>query len=434
MPRVHVEQLGGGLDPGRIAARLDGRPGLLWLDADGRSERGRYAFVGSDPVQVCRRRFAEGDPWTVFDELGEPAPPLQDAADGPPTARVPWWAGYVSYDATWAAGTRTPPRHERPEDVTTAWLARYDAWTCFDRIGGRAWLVGDDVEACVRLRARLAGEAGPVPARVGSPRSEPAPVHLDAIARAKEHIAAGDIYQVNLARRWWAPFEGRPLGLAIGMHHASPVPLGFFLDAGDHAVVSRTMETFLEWDGAGGELRTRPIKGTIARHGRDAREAARLRTDTKERAEHAMIVDLMRNDLGRVAVPGTVAVRDTMAVEPYAKLSHLVSTVRCRTRQGTRRRDVLEATFPPGSVTGTPKVRAIELIEALERGPRGVYCGAVGHVTRTGGMRWAVAIRTAQITGGRVTYHAGGGIVEASDPERELAEADLKARAFLDAF
>lgn len=434
MPGVHVEQLGGGLDPGRVAACLDGRPGLLWLDADGRSERGRYAFVGSDPVQVRRRTFVEGNPWTVFDDLGEPDPPAEGPSDGPAPARVPRWAGYVAYDATWAAGTRVAPRHERPDDPTTVWLGRYDAWTCFDLIAGRAWLLGDDAEACARLRARLTGNPGPIPARVGSLRSEPAETHLHAITRAKEHIAAGDIYQVNLARRWWASFEGRPLGLAIGMHRASPVPLGFFLDAGDHAVVSRTMETFLEWEGPGGELRTRPIKGTIARHGRDAHEATQLRTDAKERAEHAMIVDLMRNDLGRVAVHGTVDVRDVMAVEPYAKLSHLVSMVQCRTREGIRGCDVLEATFPPGSVTGTPKVRAIELIEALEGGPRGVYCGALGHVTRTGGMHWAVAIRTAQIARGRVTYHAGGGIVEASDPERELAEADLKARAFLDAF
>jgi anthranilate/para-aminobenzoate synthase component I len=146
-----------------------------------------------------------------------------------------------------------------------------------------------------------------------------------------------------------------------------------------------------------------------------------------------MIVDLMRNDLGRVAQVGSVHVPDVMTVEPFARLSHLVSTVACRTREGVTLREVLAATFPPGSVTGAPKLRAIDLIEQLEDTPRDVYTGALGFIDRAGGVSLAVAIRTALLEHGRVRYFAGGGIVEASRVEREIEETELKARVFFDA-
>jgi anthranilate/para-aminobenzoate synthase component I len=257
--------------------------------------------------------------------------------------------------------------------------------------------------------------------------------HGRAIEAALEHIARGDIYQVNLARRWMAGWEGDPLALFLAMREASPVPLGFYVGAGDHAVLALTMETFLDWEGLGGRLATRPIKGTIARGADAIADARALRADPKEHAEHAMIVDLMRNDLGRVAATVSVKVERLMEVEPYAGLSHLVSTVACTTREGVTLDDVLAATFPPGSVTGAPKVRAMEIIDALEPHPRRVYCGAVGMIDRAGGARFAVAIRTAQVRAGTVTYHAGGGLVAASVVEREIAETELKARVFLDA-
>jgi para-aminobenzoate synthetase component 1 len=146
-----------------------------------------------------------------------------------------------------------------------------------------------------------------------------------------------------------------------------------------------------------------------------------------------MIVDLMRNDLGRVAEIGSVEVDAPLVVEPFTGLYHLVSTVQCVTREDVTLGDVLEATFPPGSVTGAPKIRALEIIEELEPHPRGVYCGALGFVDRAGGLSLAVAIRTATVRRGEVHYWAGGGIVEASDPDREVAETDLKAKVFLDA-
>jgi para-aminobenzoate synthetase len=196
------------------------------------------------------------------------------------------------------------------------------------------------------------------------------------------------------------------------------------------------MERFLRLSREARTLVTRPIKGTARRDAAgadDAREASALRADAKERAEHAMIVDLMRNDLGRVAEVGSVEVPEVMLVEPFRGLHHLVSTVGCRVRPEVGLRAVLEATFPPGSVTGTPKLAAIEAIERLEQSARGIYTGALGFVDQRGGLSLAVAIRTAVIADGEVVYGSGGGIVEASDPERELAETELKAQALREA-
>jgi anthranilate/para-aminobenzoate synthase component I len=346
------------------------------------------------------------------------------------SGRIPRWIGWIAYDAGLPEASRDT--RAAPRRGPLVWLGRYDALAAFDGVHGEAWIAGDDARACARLRERIAAGGAPS-ARVGACTVDAPELHLLAIARALEHIAAGEVYQVNLARRWSAPFDGDALALFLAMRRASPVPLGFFVDTGAHAVASRTMERFLEWEGPGGRLASRPIKGTIARAGADDDEARTLASDDKERAEHAMIVDLVRNDLGRVAETGTVRVERVMEVEPYAKLSHLVSTIASRTRRDTTLRDVFEATFPPGSVTGAPKIAATRIIDALEPHARGAYCGAVGFVDRAGGASFAVAIRTAQVHGGHVTYHAGGGIVSASVPERELAETELKARAFLDA-
>lgn len=427
------------------AHALADRPGLAWLDGDGSAAEGRFSYIASDPVELCVRTLGDARPLDALRVLS-PADAGDDDRDAP-ALRVPRWIGYIAYDAAWSPeparaglprGRRITPRIARDTTTKVLRFARYDAVLVVGHDAAQAWICGDDRVACDRLRARLdAGARAPLDFFVRDVEAPPASTHLEAIRAALEHIRAGDIYQVNLARRWTAALDGASreaasLGLYGAMRRASPVPLGAYLDGGDHAVLACTMERFLDWDGR--TLTTRPIKGTLARRGGDdAHEAATLRADAKEQAEHTMIVDLMRNDLGRVAETGSVRVERLLEVEPYARLSHLVSTVTCTTRAGTQLSDVLEATFPPGSVTGAPKLRAIELIEALEPVPRGVYCGALGFVDRTGGLSLAVAIRTAVARAGSVVYHAGGGLVLASDPERELAETELKARAFLDA-
>jgi para-aminobenzoate synthetase component 1 len=312
---------------------------------------------------------------------------------------------------------------------------RYSALIAIDHERNEAWIVGDDQSACDEFLERLRGlpDRAKAPTRIGPVEVDDAASHREAIERALDHISMGDVYEVNVARRWSAAFEGDALALWTAMRIASRVPLGMFLDAGDHSVLACTMERFIHWDAESKTLVTRPIKGTIRREATDDGASERLRADPKEQAEHSMIVDLMRNDLGRVAETGTVKVDAPLIVEPFTGLYHLVSTVSCVTRPNVSLEGIVEATFPPGSVTGAPKVRAIEIIEELEEHSRGIYCGAVGFIDRDGGISLAVAIRTATVANGKVTYWAGGGIVEASDPTREVAETELKARVFLDA-
>jgi anthranilate synthase component 1 len=435
-------------DLARWAARESPFPVAL-LDGNDGSPAGRFSFLGLDPVET--RTASEDDPFALFDALEPPRGWAEAAVELRPglhASELPRWIGAIAYDLAWSAagalGLRRGPRLARRSEPT-AFFHRFDALVVADRADDALFLVGEDDDAIARLAARLdALRAGPeARARIGHVEAEPPEVHARAIEAALEAIADGDVYQINLARRWRARLEGSPhagRALSNAMRAASPVPFGAYLEGprGDHrelGLVARTMERFLRWDRASGLLETRPIKGTIAREhaDQDAARRAALLADPKERAEHAMIVDLMRNDLGRVAALGTVEVARAFEVEPYARLSHLVSTVRARSRESATLREVLEATFPPGSVTGTPKLRATELIEALERSPRGYYCGAVGHVDRAGGLSLAVAIRTAQVRGDEVEYHAGGGIVDASVVAREVDETDLKARVFLDA-
>jgi len=429
---VHVEAFGLGLSAAEAALRLHGAPGLCWLDGEAAHVAGRWSFLAVEPVERVERTLEDAAPLAALDALEREtrAHAAPSELCGLSLAQIPRWAGFVAYDAAWAG---KPRRLVRPERARVLCFARYDAWLALGHAGQGAFIVGDDEGACARLRAKLQRSvACELHARAGALTADDSARHLAAIADALEHVAAGDFYQVNLARMFHAPFSGAPLSLFMALRAASPVPLGMYFDAGELVVASRTMERFLRLDRDQRVLETRPIKGTAVRAANgedDAREGAALRADGKERAEHAMIVDLMRNDLGRVAEVGSVQVPEVMAVESYRGLHHLVSTVRCRLRPEVGLRAVLEATFPPGSVTGTPKLTVVEHIERLEQGARGVYTGALGFVDQRGGLSLAVAIRTAVIERGELRYGSGGGIVEASDPARELAETELKAQA-----
>lgn len=433
--RIPPASFGGGLEAKLAALPARGR---FCLDGASEHPEGRWAFLGAEPEAVLEVAF--GDPVLApLDGLGPAADvrvegdPIDLAADA-----IPRWVGFVSYDAAWsepaAFGLRMPPRLARDPRWPVVWMGRYERLVAVDLASGEAWALAPDRAGAEALAAAPAPAlAHPAGGASGPLAVEPAELHRARIERALEAIAAGAIYQVNLARAWRAPWRGSALPLWAAMRRASPVPLGAYLEIDAGAVVCRTMERFLRWDRASGELWTSPIKGTIARSGADdAGEARRLTADDKERAEHSMIVDLMRNDLSRVAAVGSVRVEAPLRVEPFAGLSHLVSTVRCRTRPEVGIRDVVAATFPPGSVTGTPKLSAMELIEREEAEARGIYTGALGYVDRGGGLSLAVAIRAARVDD-VATYFAGGGLVSASDPDREIAETELKARVFLDA-
>jgi para-aminobenzoate synthetase component 1 len=266
------------------------------------------------------------------------------------------------------------------------------------------------------------------PCRIGDPQSTMTRAgYVAAVEKALAYIAAGDIYQVNLAQRFTHPFDGSPFALFAALRTVSPSFFGAYLNCGDHAVISSSPELFLRQRGR--MIETRPIKGTRPR-GRDEQEDQALKLElirsAKEAAELTMVVDLERNDLGRVCEYGSVEVADHRYVEELPTLFHTISTVRGRLREGTSAIDVLRATFPGGSISGCPKIRAIEIIDELEPVRRHVYTGAIGFLGADD-MRLSIAIRTMTVARGRLYYNVGSGIVADSDPAREYEETLQKA-------
>jgi anthranilate/para-aminobenzoate synthase component I len=255
-------------------------------------------------------------------------------------------------------------------------------------------------------------------------------LYLDGARRVLDYLVAGDAYQVNLARRVSAPFAGAAVELAAALRARAPAPFGAFIAAatGEAWLVGNSPERFLALDGQGA-IETRPIKGTRAADG-GAAAAEALTSSAKDRAEHVMIVDLERNDLGRVCRTGSVRVDGPARVLTLPTVLHLVSTVRGVLRPDVGLATLLEATFPGGSITGAPKRRAMEIIDELEPVIRGPYTGATGWLGAAGDLDLAVAIRTALVSAGRLTLSLGGGIVADSTPESEWAETETKARAF----
>jgi anthranilate synthase component 1 len=256
---------------------------------------------------------------------------------------------------------------------------------------------------------------------------------LDGVRRIHEHLRDGDVFQVNLSRRWTAHFREppAPAGLMQALRAANPAPFAGLLQQSGWAIVSSSPERLVE--SRGGLLQTRPIAGTRPRADGDD-EAARIRelaTHPKERAEHVMLIDLERNDLGRVCVPGSVQVDELMVVESYAHVHHIVSNVRGRARAGVTPGQVIAATFPGGTITGCPKVRCMSIIGAIEREPRGAYTGALGYLDDNGDMDLNILIRTLAVEGREVSLRAGAGIVADSVPEKELDETRAKARGLL---
>jgi para-aminobenzoate synthetase component I len=421
--------------PADAALRLARLPGLAWLDGGLEHGReGRFSFVSTAPCEVLERALRAPSSLALFDQLArarnDQANALTDADLS--DEDVPHWVGHVAYD-TFSAGLS----HEPVDALRSApalRFARYGAWFAYDHERERAYLVGDDQASCSKLAERLQAEPlahGELAFHAGDVSVTSSPRHQRAIESALALIREGELYEINLARHFHAAFAGSALGLFLRMRSESPVPLGYFVEGDRHAVLGRSMERFLRFRTSDRSLYTSPIKGTLARAGDLDGEAARLLADPKEQAEHAMVVDLMRNDLSRVCEVASVTIGELMTVLPFAGLSHLVSTVRGRVRDGVTLRVLLENTFPPGSVTGTPKERVLRAIAELEREPRGVYTGCFGFVDRAGGCSLAVAIRTAVVQQDSVEYFAGGGIVADSDPARESAETDLKARLFL---
>ena len=258
--------------------------------------------------------------------------------------------------------------------------------------------------------------------------------YFAAIERIKAYIAAGDIYQVNFAHRFRAPLMADAPSLFLRLCDVNPAPFAAFLNLGDTFVLCSSPERFLHFDPQTRIVHTRPIKGTRPR-GRDRVEdeamAAELLRSEKDKAEHIMIVDLERNDLGRVAEVGTVKVSHLYALEEHPTVWHLVSTVEAKIPADKDVVDLLFAMFPGGSITGAPKIRAMEIIDEVEPVARGIYTGSIGYWSWTGHCDFNIVIRTAILSGGMAYFHAGGGIVADSDPESEYEETLAKAKGLL---
>jgi para-aminobenzoate synthetase component 1 len=391
---------------------------------------------------------AAGDPFAVL------ARELLRMRLSPGAAPVPFAGGaigFLGYELCRHL-ERLPCRHADDLGIPDMVIAFYDVLLAFDHQDRRAWIVssgfpelhepGRSRRAAAqveRVRRRLCQPAPPI--APAEPRAMwqadlSRPEYEARVARILEYIRAGDIFQANLTMRHCA---ARPLGVTDAaiyraLRASSPAPFGTFLRCGPGlSIGSASPERFLSLD-ATGRIETRPIKGTRQRGATPAADAllrAELAASDKDRAENLMIADLMRNDIGRVAELGSVAVPALCAVESFAHVHHLVSSVIGRLRPGLGPVDLLRATFPPGSVTGAPKIRAMEIIDEVEASRRGPYCGAIAWIGFDGAMDSSVVIRTLVLTPNTALAQAGGGIVADSDPAAEWEEMMTKVRPLL---
>jgi len=430
---------------------------------------GRYSFIGlacAERIEARGRRVRRllrdargGD--ACLEELD--ADPFEFARTwlgrertAPLPERLRFGGGLVGYFG-YEAVRHIEPRAlgaEKPDPLGTpdVLLLVSDELAVVDNVLGKLYIVvyadarqpdafGKARERLERLRHRL---VEPLPealvlAQAAEPRTAALiertfteSAFLDAVRRAKENILAGELMQVQVSQRSSRVFDASALALYRALRGVNPSPYMYYFDFGDHHVVGASPEILVRL--AGDTITVRPIAGTRPRGATPAEDAAiakELLADPKERAEHVMLIDLGRNDVGRVAAAGSVKVTEQMVVERYSHVMHIVSNVEGRIAPGRDAIDVLRASFPAGTVTGAPKVRAMQLIDELEPVKRGIYSGAVGYLGFNGDMDVAIAIRTAVVKAGRLHVQAAAGIVADSDPQSEWQETQHKARALL---
>jgi anthranilate synthase component 1 len=344
------------------------------------------------------------------------------------------WFAYLAYDLLSVFEPTVPAA--LPDSFPIAALARVPAAVLVERSSGTAWAVAETEELLSVLNDKLGQVAGfaAKPIALHSIGEDEPTAFTDAVVRIKRYIREGDVFQVNVSRGWEAQLEHGIGGadLFAALRRANPAPFSALANFGHCQIVSSSPERLVRVKD--GWVDTRPIAGTHPRSTDAAEDAAlkqRLIDSAKERAEHVMLIDLERNDLGRIAVPGTVEVNELMAVESYAYVHHIESNVRARLADGIDPAQILRALFPGGTITGCPKVRCMQIIRELETAPRRAYTGSLGYINRDGTMDFNILIRTFMQEGERLRFRAGAGIVADSDPERELQETRHKARGLL---
>ena len=461
-------------EPAALFRRFGKLSRPAWLDANFDADRlGRFSLLAADPfLEIEARGFVIVERDLLENRetrLNSPLFPylnrLQERFYRPrENSLLPFEGGLIGY-LGYELGHQVEnfARTTRNDlDMPDAFFAAYDSVVIYDHLKGRAfvaatglphaaaapaarrrakarceWLEGLVAEAR-REREEAFGDkpgeriTGLEPALLEANFSRAS--YRNAIGRILEYIAAGDIYQVNLSQRFTVPFAGDSREFYLKFRALSPAPFGAYLETGRHAILSNSPERYLLI--RGDYIETRPIKGTRPRGVDAAGDAAygcELLQSAKDRAEHLMIVDLERNDLGRIAAYGSVHVPEMMILESYANVHHMVSTVAARIRPGKSASDCLFNSFPGGSITGAPKLRAMEIIDELEPTCRGVYTGSIGYFDFSGDLDFNIAIRTAVATGGHLHFQVGGGIVADSDPDEEYEETRTKAASFLKA-
>ena len=418
-------------------------PCFLLESVEGGERLGRWSFLGTSPrAQISG---SESDP---FEALRGIAPEPLVAADLPPFTGGA--VGYIGYDAVRRL-ERLPSKNPDPIGLPDSWFGLFDDILAFDHVKHRLLFLanveaGREEEGMRRLRelaARLEHDGGRIrrsSAGAGGfsafAETLPRPRFVEAVERAKEHIRAGDIFQVVLSRRWAAQFDGDPFAVYRAVRRVSPSPYQYYIRTPHGVILGASPERLVcvKRDAEGALVETIPLAGTRPRGATPDEDLAlerELLSDAKERAEHVMLVDLGRNDVGRVAVPGSVKVKEYFVVERSSHVMHIASRVTGRLSPGCHAADALAATFPAGTLTGAPKIRAMEIIEELEPVRRGAYGGAVGYLDRAGNLDVAIAIRTAVFKDGVLNVQAGAGIVADSVPELEADECENKARALM---
>lgn len=418
-------------DPAAVVAPLATEPGTVWLD-DGPAAR--HLVAARPRLQlVCD---ATGCRVTAADREVELGIPAWDALDALLEALRRRGGGrlfgYLAYELG-AELERLPPLPDDDLGLPRLWMGVHDGW--LESEGGRWWRVGEP--GIEDLADGDLPEPEEVPPRVGPLRSRPGPAAFrDAVRRTVRRIHAGELFQTNLCRRLEASFPGAAAWpLYLRLRRASPARRGAFLRVGaDRAALSVSPETYLAV--RDGHVVSEPIKGTRARDGEatgDERRGRELLDSDKDAAELAMIVDLVRNDLGRVCRPGSVRVDAFQELMYLPGVLHTRARVSGRLRQGADAVDLLRASFPPGSITGAPKIQAMAVAAGEEERIRGPAMGAIGWIDADGDLDLSVAIRTAAMGNGILAYHAGCGIVADSDPQTELEESRTKAHALLEA-
>ncbi len=428
------------IEPALAVTAWADEPYLAWLDSGGGPGRlNRYSYIAAEPFALAAGLAAL--------EAG-----LAKWRLPPQAGPVPFGGGAIGFIGYGMARRlhHLPDRHVMPHPAMT--MGFYDVLLAFDRQEQRCFLLSSGFPEQGAARGRRAQRrAEATLARLQTCRARSAAVpelrwtpelsqaaYEDRVRRILEYIRAGDIYQANFTTRFTAerPPDLTAFDIHTALRAANPAPFAAFINCGDFALASASPERFISLD-ASGAIETRPIKGTRPRgagQAADDRLREELWNSEKDRAENLMIVDLMRSDLGRVAVTGSVAVPALWQVESHASVHHLVSVITAQLRPLLGPVDVLRACLPGGSITGAPKRRAMEIIDEQEASPRGAYCGIIGWIGFDGAMDTSIIIRTISMTGGALMAQAGGGIVADSDPAAEYEEMMVKLRPLLRPF